>query len=287
MSRVKEAITFDEQIQKLKSRGMIIEDELIAKHVLSNINYYRFTAYLLEYKNADDTYKRGITFNHIHNIYLFDKDLIILILDIIGVIEVSFRTYIAYTLGINHRALGYLEKSNFINSQYHKMFLLNLEKEKQKNINKLFIKHHINTYAGKLPIWVAVEILSFGQLSKLYSNLLPGDKTYIKNNMCNINISLVDTWMQSLTHLRNQCAHYGRIYNYQLPIIKVKKEYNQYNIDNKRVFAYILAIKHLLNDSTAWDKFYNKLISLIKENINIINLKLIGFPNNWDEILRQ
>lgn len=287
MSEVKKAITFDEQIDKLKSRGMIIEDEMEAKKILSNINYYRFTAYLLEYKNADDTYKDGITFNKIYNIYTFDKELRILILDVTGSIEVAFRTYIAYTLGIHYKTLGYLKKDNFINDKFHNNFLLNLEKEKRKNINKLYIKHHIDNYEGKLPIWVAVEILTFGELSKLYSNLLPVDKTHIKNNMCNVNTGLVDTWLQSLTHLRNQCAHYGRVYNYKLPIIKMKKEYKAHGIDNQRVFAYILAIKHLLCDYVIWDKFYNKLVLLINENIDIINLNSIGFPENWEEILKQ
>ncbi|MCD2346738.1 Abi family protein [Clostridium guangxiense] len=50
------------------------------------------------------------------------------------------------------------------------------------NSNKPFIKHHNEKYDGKLHIWVATEIMSFGMLSKLYSNLIPEDKSFIKAN---------------------------------------------------------------------------------------------------------
>ena len=70
---LKEPKTFDEQIDLLKSRGLIIGDEDKAKFILSNINYYRFSAYLIHFKKEDETYKENITFEHIYNLYLFDK----------------------------------------------------------------------------------------------------------------------------------------------------------------------------------------------------------------------
>lgn len=47
---IKEAKTFDEQIEILKSRGLVIKDENKAKFLLGNLNYYRFSAYLLHFK---------------------------------------------------------------------------------------------------------------------------------------------------------------------------------------------------------------------------------------------
>lgn len=66
-----------------------------------------------------------------------------------------------------------------------------LEREKNNNSDKLFIIHHKEKYEGKLPIWVATEIMTFGMLSKLYSNMLPEDTRYIKNNLCRVNTLLV------------------------------------------------------------------------------------------------
>ena len=51
---LKKPLTFEEQIEKLKSHGMIIEDEERVKKVLSEINYYRFTGYVLQYRKSPD-----------------------------------------------------------------------------------------------------------------------------------------------------------------------------------------------------------------------------------------
>lgn len=287
MKSVKPPKTFKEQIQILKNRGLTINNEEYAEFILSNVNYYRFTAYLLPFKNNDDTYKQGITFESISSIYNFDKEFRAILIDILSSIEISFRTYISYTLAINHGSLGYLKKENFINQNFHNKFVLRLEKEKENNCNKLFIKHHELNYDGRLPIWVATEIMPFGMLSKLYSNMLPGDKGYIKNNLCKVNPSMVDTWLQSLTHIRNQCAHYGRIYNSVFPIIKIKKEDKQYNLDNKKIFAYIVAMSYLIADKSIWNKFFIKLQELINNYSSFIELELIGFPKNWIEILSR
>ncbi|WP_160687496.1 Abi family protein [Clostridium sp. C2-6-12] len=287
MAKLKEPKSFDQQIEILKSRGLVINDEGYAKFILSNVNYYRFTAYLLTYKKEDDSYIEGTTFETISDIYKFDREFRNLLTGILGNIEISFRTYIAYTLAMKYGAIGYTDRNNFMNSEFHNGFLLNLEKEKTNNSNKLFIKHHYEKYEGKLPIWVATEIMTFGMLSKLYSNMLPIDKTYIKNNLCKVNPTLVDTWLQSLTHIRNQCAHYGRLYNEVYPIVKIKKEYREYNLDSKKIFAYIVAMKHLIADQKVWSKFFINLQQLIEEYSSHIKLELIGFPENWIEILSK
>lgn len=180
LAKLKGSKSFDEQIEILKQRGLIINNEDEAKFILSNINYYRFTAYLLPFKNKDSIYSNGTSFEKVYNIYLFDRELRNLLIDVLGSIEIAFRTYIAYSLGKHYGPDGYNKSENFINKEYHKDFLLSLQKEKIKNSNKLFIQHHNDIYNGKLPIWVATEIMSFGMLSKLCSNLKPQDKGLLK-----------------------------------------------------------------------------------------------------------
>lgn len=287
MTELKKPKTFEEQIEILKSRGLIINNDESAKFILKNVNYYRFTAYLITFKNEDDTYIEGTTFEMISSIYKFDRELRNLITDILGNIEISFRTYIAYTLAIKHGTSGYLNKNNFKNEEYHRGFLLNIQKEKLNNANKLFIKHHNDKYEGILPIWVATEIMTFGMLSKLYANLIPEDQGYIKNNLCSVNPTLLDTWLQSLTHIRNLCAHYGRIYNTSLPVIKIKKDDKKYRLNDKSIFAYILIMKYLVADDKVWNRFFISLQSLIVEYSSYIELRLIGFPENWIEILSK
>ncbi len=124
---LKESKTFDEQINLLKARGLIIQNPEKVKFVLRNINYYRFSAYLIHLKNDDDTYKENTTFEEIYNLYLFDKELRNILIDMLEDIEISFRSYISYTLSIKYGSSGYLDKSNFKNEEYFELFLNKLE----------------------------------------------------------------------------------------------------------------------------------------------------------------
>lgn len=47
---MKYATTLDEQVEILKTRGLVINDEEKAKEVLLDIGYYRFGAYLFHLK---------------------------------------------------------------------------------------------------------------------------------------------------------------------------------------------------------------------------------------------
>ena len=52
--KLKEPKTFDEQLQILKSRNMIVDNEEETIKILKRTNYYRLTAYALQFKDGDN-----------------------------------------------------------------------------------------------------------------------------------------------------------------------------------------------------------------------------------------
>ena len=61
--------TFEEQLEILNNHGLIIEDKEIALTILSKINYYRFSAYLLPFRNEKTKkYQESVTFTKIYRI---------------------------------------------------------------------------------------------------------------------------------------------------------------------------------------------------------------------------
>ena len=48
---LKKPLTFDEQVDKLVSHGIIVEDRKVAKRILQSVNYYR---HLVPDLGADD-----------------------------------------------------------------------------------------------------------------------------------------------------------------------------------------------------------------------------------------
>ena len=63
-------ITVDEQIQLLRSEGLLFENESRAKHLLNHISMFRLKSYLKPFRQHNSRcFKSGATFDkHIHSI---------------------------------------------------------------------------------------------------------------------------------------------------------------------------------------------------------------------------
>lgn len=181
---IKKPTTFQEQVDMLKDRNLQIEDEQQAKEILGRINYYRLSAYMLTYK-VDNKFQEGVSFRDIYDLYEFDKKLRNMIMGLLETIEVTFRTHIAYLIAHKYGATGYMNSENFITEKIHAEMMAKLNLEIDRS-NELFIKHHKSKYKGVFPVWVAIEVVSFGLLSKMYSNLKNEDKLEIASTYYNI-----------------------------------------------------------------------------------------------------
>lgn len=295
---LKDPKTLKEQVEILKARKMIIEDEDRAIEVLKRTNYYRLTAYALQFKSKENEYK-GVTFNQMYKLYEFDKKLRNLLLVALEDIEITLRTYTAYNLSIKYGAEAYKNEEIFKNidlhkgyydesGKYHNGLLDEIESEKRKNRNEPFVKHHIKIYNGKFPIWAVIEIFSFGMLSKMYKNLVVAEQKEISRECFNTNNLLLESWLDILSYIRNTCAHYGRLYNKKLPRVpKVHNKYNKYKkyLETNKLFVAILAIKEILISINKYEEFKVNLKDLINEYIDVIDLNILGFNEKWEEIL--
>lgn len=82
MKYTKQPITIGEQIEKLKERGLLFQDEQKAAHYLSNISYYRLRAYTYAFQNneiARQPFMQRIYFEDIMQLYVFDRKLRLLL----------------------------------------------------------------------------------------------------------------------------------------------------------------------------------------------------------------
>lgn len=281
---LKSPATFEEQIQILKKRGLVIEDEEVAFRTLQRINYYRLSAYGLSLKNNDRFYT-GVTFSQIHALYEFDHRFRYLIMDMTEQVEIAFRTHISYRIAHTYGSLGHLESAHFENEKYHEAFLVELDKEVRRS-QEIFIKHHFDKYEGNFPVWVAIEVLSFGTLSKLFSNMKNEDKNYIANSNYRVPAIYLESWLKCLSYVRNICAHYGRLYNRPLtskPRLGHKSK--QLGIQQNRIFAHLYILKQLIPERRKWSDFVTRLEALLSEYNDVIELERIGFPEDWEAIL--
>lgn len=282
--------SFENQLQKLERRKLIIENRDEAINHLKQINYYRFTGYGLSFKVYNkDQYIEGTTFNDILRVYYFDWEFKNILLKYLTIIEIAFRTKVAYFHAKKHGPIGYKNPAKFHSTVYHEKFINVIERE-VKLSDENFIEHHdVERTSKDMPLWVVVEILSFSALSNVYRNLLTDDAKNI-SNLYKTSPVFLSSWMHTLSYVRNLCAHHARIYNKKISIkpriTKKMIEQTNYDINNSHVFTVILILYNLL-DHQEREMFLQDLINLIKKYKHDIELYRIGFPDNWENTIRK
>lgn len=287
---IKDWKSYQEQLDILKSRGMIIDDEPKAIKYLQNINYYRLSGYWYDFLTKDrNRFNPNTKFTDAKELYVFDKKLRLLVLDAIETIEISLKANFAYILG-KYDSLAYLnddffdlsiDKKNTKNPNWRLNKFTKLKKTIEKNIEdnhkEDFIKHHLDNYSG-IPIWVALEVCTFGNLSVMFSLL---KSKYAKEIAQIYNIKnplLFSRLIFSITIIRNICSHHGRLWNRRLGH-SIKDSHtiidNEIFYGNRNFFFFALAINYLLKEvlpNTSWlktlDSTINKCLEDTSANIS-------------------
>lgn len=157
---LKPSLTIDKQIQFLTQQDLIIDNPKSAYYVLSIIDYYRFSGYLLPFKQSHNNdgprhFKAGITFNQVWQLYQFDQELRLLVTDAIEKIEVTFRTAITNVTSNELGPFWYIEKSHYKDRKLYSILMKHVEKVIMDK-HEAFIKHYMNTYNEPHypPIWM-------------------------------------------------------------------------------------------------------------------------------------
>nr|WP_317357617.1 Abi family protein [uncultured Tyzzerella sp.] len=299
---MKKPTTYDEQIQLLKNHGLIIEDEEKAKNILSNLNYYSFTGYLLQFKNKNGDYIENITFDKIYKIYLFDKKFRSILLQELETIEIALKTKLAYVSAHKIGEEGYKDKSNFKDKKEFDIFIGKFKNLKRKNKHLDYVQHHNENYNGNMPIWVAINLFTMGMIYNFYKNIaentnpnleIKGNNTQsIKKQLAkqyNTSDKILESWIENILYVRNMFAHYMRIYNVKLQKIPLKCKVNHNNnyIVTHRIFDVVHIMKFLVLDIEEWNNTLTNIEALFEQYQNYININLLGFPENWREILKK
>lgn len=294
MEPLKQALTYDQQIQRLRDvHNLTISDDQKAKTILSIVNYYRLSGYGLGLKKPDnkEEYSDGTSIDTLYRLYIFDSLLRKSIMHIIEHIEIQLRTQIAYELSIEHGPECYMDPAFFDNkykrdgTNIHTMIIENFKKECERQKNLPFVQHHNAKYGGHFPLWVAIELFTFGNLSSLYEIMQKNNKNNIAK-LYNTTSQHLGGWILAFLEVRNLCAHYGRLYN--MPLKQTPylfSEFRQYRTDKNRLFPVVTAIKVMMKGNMLYWDFLDELRKIMSDYSDVVNLSFIGFPENWYDLL--
>ncbi|MDH5723215.1 MAG: Abi family protein, partial [Alphaproteobacteria bacterium] len=158
---------------------------------------------------------------------------------------------------------------------------------KQAN-RKSFVSHNIRIY-GELPIWVAIEIFTFGTMSKLYSGLQIKDKIKIESQFGLNNGTEFQTWLRGLNFIRNTAAHHSRLWNCNvmdtasIPLSNVKLR----QLKTSRPFLYFCLMQIILKKicpHTDWtNQFFAAMDEFPHPQNAAISIEDMGVVTGWKD----
>lgn len=290
MRYVKPPLTFEQQANTLLARGLIGDKEYIVER-LKNVNYYRLSGYLFPFRQPDDRYKPGTTFEQVWSRYTFDRRLRLIVMDAIERVEVSVRTQLIYALAHDSGAFGYAVSSALPNldAQEYGRWIEEIRKEAGHSREE-FVGHFFEKYGdcnACLPLWMVGEIMSFGCMLTMYR----GAADHIKRAVASyyaIPDEVLTSWLKTINVIRNICAHHGRLWNRELgvkPVIPRKNKYPQWHepvgIPQNRIFGVLTVLRYLLTVMAPQSKWRDRLFALLDEYPQIPR-RSMGFPDNWE-----
>lgn len=293
MNYSKPSLSIQDQIDKLKHRGLKFNDENKAAHYLSNISYYRLRAYTYPFQDNNDpnhSFIKDVSFEEIIDLYVFDRRLRLLVFNAIEKIEIALRTKIVYEFSLTNGSHWH-EDSNMYRNHYYFNKNINTLYEEVDRSAETFIEHYKKKYSTPAypPAWMSLEVISLGLLSKLYENLKKGkEKKKVAQAFGLPNPLILESWIHAFASLRNICAHHSRLWNRRFTIIPkipyntTKQFIENTDIFDNKLYAQLCCINYVTHIISPDSSFIQDLKNLLKP-CKLVDCKDMGFPDNWEK----
>lgn len=294
MQFTKKPLSVTDQIAQLEARGMQILDKEKAAHYLSNVSYYRLSAYwytFLRNPKAEHRFAAATSFGQVIDTYVFDRKLRLLIFDELERIEIALRTRITYSFCHRFGNNWYEQKKLFRNPEYFYKFQT-LMLDEMNRTSEVFIRHYRTKYDDppNPPAWMVLELASFGQLSMLYKNLRNNEPRKQIADHFGLHENVLESWLESLSFVRNVCAHHMRLWNRKIPKQPILPLHSDYPFlaqlppapQQNRIYVILSAIRYLLGRVFPTTFFTARLTALLQEYPDL-PLHYMGFTAHWQD----
>jgi abortive infection bacteriophage resistance protein len=289
---VKPFKNYDEQIALLEARGLEVPDHNLAREFLKHHNYYRLSAYRFPFQTARDQFETATSFDDLCALYRFDHGLRLLVGEACKCLEISVRARWAYVLGEKHGELAYEDPAVFRDARLHTQHLASLDREITRS-HEVFISHYQNTHQmPRPPIWAACEVMSFGLLSRFYTNIKQSSTRKKIAKTYGFGVSNLASLLLHASYLRNLCAHHSRIWNRAFTITvslptsqpnEVVAALNHNPQAERKIYNSLVLLAHITDTVSATSDWKGRLKTHLL-TLNRPNHSEMGFPAGWEQL---
>jgi len=266
-------------------------DDAAMSRCLTAVNYYRLSAYWHTFRNDDHSFRPGTSIDVVWERYIFDRELRLLVMDALERLEVAVRTMLAYEHGGLGGPFGYEQNPAAVygsDKRKRDKFFRLLKKSMRDNGHERFMKHFKAKYGDEHdwpPIWVMVEVLTFGGVVSLYMGSPKPVRRAVANQF-HLADPVFGSWLRTLNAVRNICAHHGRLWNRELgakPKLPRGAAWREpVRIDNDRVFVILSMLAHAMHLLAPGSQWSLRVAALLKKYPHVPRSQM-GIPDRWME----
>lgn len=277
----------------LKQRGLQVPDEQEALRILSLVSYFRIASYFrpMEIDKQTHEFREGATLDQALALYKFDTALRDMVFGATRQVEVALRSRVNHHFSQSHTPFWFTQVDMASDGHLFAENLSSVDREIHRT-KEDFIKEHFERYDKPSfpPAWKTLETLSFGTLSKLYRNF--ADKAEKKAVAADFGLpqhEFLNSWLESLTSLRNFCAHHSRIWNRRYAVkpqmpraLAGHKWLTDFSFPPDKIYPQLCCIAYLLNAIDTQNTFSRDLKRLLRKYPSV-DATAMGFPKGWKQ----
>lgn len=287
---------------------------------------------------VDETYRTGTTFDEVYSLFSFDREIRNIYLKFLLIVENRLKTVVAHEFSSKYGYDNYLKLDNFqcqaatdsnhlsyvakrnnlelpadlvkvqqISAEGNTQSVIKLIGDIQQEIARQMGNHHqavthYMTRHGYIPLWVLVNVLTFGKITYFYLNMKPADKSVIAKQF-NVAPDELHKIMEMLGLARNKCAHDERFFDItfrrrlhtksikgfdSLEIIRARDGSYTYGTNDAYAIAIIFALLLSKSELNEFIKLMKAAFGKLQKQLHTIPIdavmKRMGFGPMWTNI---
>jgi len=212
-----------ESLALLIDGGLVVDDEATALAWIEAVGYFHLKGYLEAFRK-NGNFGESTLFEHVLELLKWERSLRSILLTQIGNFELRFKVALVDVIG-QGSGTGYLEWSNFEPRHletWKRILTQVLDREVFRGRERFLNSFNVPDDSALIPLWRLVEVMSFGEVVKLYMCLEATLKGAVAQRMANPDEcdGMLTEWefdqmVYALRDFRNLAAHFRVLFDKQ------------------------------------------------------------------------
>lgn len=311
----------DEQLELLIRRGLEVHDRARAIRLLRYVGYYRLAGYVYPFRiplpegqrflssqahARSDAISAGTSLSDVDALRLFDANLRLMVLETLAEIEIALGSVLANVIA-EHDIYGHLDRSFFdprkasrsrkgSEQREFDRWLDRYEHMAYQARNEQYAVHHLQAYGPPYPIWIAVQFMDFGSVTRLITMLRDEHQRSLAKYFGIQGGSLLSAFGKNLNYVRNMAAHNNRLWNRTLtysvrkfkpPQVEAPLRHAATHEPRDKAYMPLSIMAYLalhIDPTTTWPKRLRHLVRDFPSANGLSPEADMGFPEGWQQL---